>query len=239
MKRLAVVAKNGVAVIVNEKSEIVTQVNAVDSTEALLNAVKELLQTVPVNSADDLGEEVTLYLPRTIRGLASGAVAGYIRNKKTAGGSEMQENTIELYKECMVLFGERSLSVVFKDAEYLAKNSKEVSNLVNSAWIKVKGLASAGNNSNSNSTTQAPAVNPKILSKIKELEDQIVDAILEDDEELEASLNAKLTKLKAMVSTSAPAKETTEVAKEESNQVSEEDMDLEKASQDFNNAMNA
>lgn len=195
MKKLAVAMKNGVA-IVSDGKEVLSQVSAVDSTIASLEAIKEFLATVPVNSAEDLGEGVTIYLPKTIRGLASGAVANYIRENKTSRGNELQPETVALYKDVMLMFGERCLNVVFKDAQYAGSNNKDVAVLVNNVWAKMNTVSkNAG-------STQAPAqqvVNPKIASKIKELEDQIVDAIMEDDDKLEAELSAKLAKLKALL----------------------------------------
>lgn len=194
MKKLAVAMKNGVA-IVSDGKEVLSQVSAVDSTIASLEAIKEFLATVPVNSAEDLGEGVTIYLPKTIRGLASGAVANYIRENKTSRGNELQPETVALYKDVMLMFGERCLNVVFKDAQYAGSNNKDVAMLVNNVWAKMNTVSK-------NTTTQAPAqqvVNPKIASKIKEIEDQIVDAIMEDDDKLEVELSAKLAKLKALL----------------------------------------
>lgn len=196
MKKLAVAMKNGVA-IVSDGKEVLSQVSAVDSTVASLEAIKEFLQTVPVNSAEDLGEGVTIYLPKTIRGLASGAVANYIRENKTSRGNEMQAETVALYREVMVMYGERCLSVVFKDAQYAGSNNKDVATLVNNVWAKMNTVSK--NTASQSQAPQAPAVNPKIAGKIKEIEDQIVDAIMEDNDELEAELSVKLAKLKALL----------------------------------------
>lgn len=244
MKRLAVVAKNGVAIIVNESNEIVAQNISADSTTALLNAMKEVIASYPVNSAEDLGEAVTLYLPQTIRGIASGAVRNYIREGKTSRDKEMQPETIALYKEVMILLGERNLTVDVKDAQYASKNSPEVIKLVNNAWNKVKTMSNVSANT---ATQQAPQeqANPKVLAKIKEIEDQIVDAILEDDEELEASLNAKLAKLKAMLpkrDSKALAEKVAEEVKQEIEKEEfkeEQEVSYEDVSAQFDAMMNA
>lgn len=210
MKKLAVAMKNGVA-IVSDGVEVISQVEASNSTIASLEAVKEFLQTVPENTASDLGDSVMVYLPKSIRGLASGAVATYIRGNKTARGVEMQEETVALYKEVMMMFGARCLTVVFKDAQYAGANDKEVATLVSKVWDKVSAIKPATNSAGA--PAQAP-VNPNLVAKIKELENKIIDAIMEDDEALEQSLNAKLAKLKALLGAPAPQQPAT--AKEES-----------------------
>lgn len=198
MKRVALVGKNGVAVVVNEENEVLVQATGADSIEALLRATKEFLLTIPTNNDEKMldADAVTVYIPNKIRGLASGSVMSYIRTAKTSRGNDLTAETIQLYKECMELWGERILSVDFKDATYASKNSTEVVRLVNSAWNKVKSLAG-------NTTvvvSQAPVVNPKIASKIAELEEQIMDAILNDDTDEEVALKAKLEKIKALAS---------------------------------------
>lgn len=230
MKKLAVAMKNGVA-IVSDGKEVLSQVSAVDSTVASLEAIKEFLATVPVNSAEDLGEGVTIYLPKTIRGLASGAVANYIRENKTSRGNELQPETVALYKDVMLMFGERCLNVVFKDAQYAGSNNKDVAMLVNNVWAKMNTVSK-------NTTTQAPAqqvVNPKIASKIKEIEDQIVDAIMEDDDKLEAELSAKLAKLKALLGNTTV---TTEPKAEVDTKVETQEVEL-SADDQFDAEMNA
>lgn len=230
MKKLAVAMKNGVA-IVSDGKEVLSQVSAVDSTIASLEAIKEFLATVPVNSAEDLGEGVTIYLPKTIRGLASGAVANYIRENKTSRGNELQPETVALYKDVMLMFGERCLNVVFKDAQYAGSNNKDVAMLVNNVWAKMNTVSK-------NTTTQAPAqqvVNPKIASKIKEIEDQIVDAIMEDDDKLEAELSAKLAKLKALLGNTTV---TTEPKAEVDTKVETQEVEL-SADDQFDAEMNA
>ena len=140
----------------------------------------------------------------------------YIRTKKTGGGKEISDSNVELYREIMIMYGQRNLNVSFRDAQYFGKSEDEVKlkELQDKAWSIVKSEAKkrALNSGSKASAPAVPAVNPKVLAKIAELEEQLMEAMLEDDEELEAKLDAKIAKLKAKfgvtATTTEPAKET-------------------------------
>lgn len=209
MKNIFVVGKENIALKMNDEKKAFVMEGA-DTVEALLLVVKDSLEKVPLN--DDMSQEpVMIFLPGYIKGIASGNVINYFRNKKTgagdADGKEISESNLALYKEVMEMYGARCLNVAFRDAQYISEKEKSLKDMNNLAWDAVKkhakeralkGVAPAA--------PTAPAVNPKIAAKIAELEEQIMDAILSDDEELETSLTVKLNKIKAMagIGTSVP-----------------------------------
>lgn len=197
MKDIFITGKENIAVKMNKEGQAVV-VEGNGTVEALLLAVKSCLEKVAVNS-DNSGEPTVIFLPGYIRGLASGSVMQYVRTGKTGGGKDIEASDLELYKEIMMMYGERNLNVMFRDAQYIGKSEEEqvLRKLNDKAWEAVKSEAKKRALNGTSAKPAEPQVNPKIVAKIAELEEQLMDAILEDDEELEKSLETKIAKLKA------------------------------------------
>ena len=224
MKNVFIVGKENIALKMNDEKKA-TVIEGVDTVEALLLTVKDSLSKIALND-DNSQEPTVIFLPGYIKGIATGSVTNYIRNKRTGinpnEGTAISDSNLALYREVMVMYGERCLNVSFRDAQYFGKSETEVKlkALNDLAWeiIKKQAKERALNNVTP-AKSSAPAVNPKIASKIAELEEQIMDAILCDDEELEASLTLKLNKIKAMAGikaenpvSNAPEKEEVQTA---------------------------
>jgi hypothetical protein len=217
--KIVLVGKDNVAIKMNEEGKFVTKTSA-DTTQSLLELLVQSLENVSDN-ATFTDAVTTIYVSGHIKGLATGSAVNYIREGKTGSGTELSKENVELFKKALQLIGTRNFNVVLKDAQYVSKKDTTTKALVEKAWEVCKKKAAVAP---SVATPQAPTVvaNPKIVAKIAEVEEQIMEAIMEDDAELEASLNVKLGKLKAMLETStgvpAPVvEEQVEIKKEEKN----------------------
>jgi hypothetical protein len=211
--KIVLVGKDNVAIKMNQEGKFVTKTSA-DTTGSLVELLIQSLENVSDNSA--LAEEITtIYVSGHIKALVTGTAINYIREGKTGSGTELSAETVALFKKAMQLIGAKNFNVVLKDAQYVSKKDTTTKALVEKAWevCKKKALAAPA----VAAAPQAPAVvaNPKIVAKIAEVEEQIMEAIMEDDAELEANLNVKLGKLKAMLETSTGVPATQAPAVEE------------------------
>lgn len=197
MKDIFVAGKENIAIRMNKDGKGIATVGK-DTVEALLLSVKACLEKVATND-DNSQEPVTVFLPGHIKGIATGSVMHYIRTGKTGGDKEITQSNLDLYREVMTLYGQRNLNVSFRDAQYFGKSESEVKlkELNDKAWKLAKDKAKERALSGANVAPAQPEVNPKVLAKIAELEEQLMDAMLDDNEELEKELDAKIAKLKA------------------------------------------
>lgn len=228
MKDIFVAGKENIAVRMN-KDGVTVLTEANDTVEALLLSVKACLEKVKLN--DDNSEEPTMiFLPGYIKGLAGGSVMQYIRTKKTGGDKEISDRNIELYREVMTMYGERNLNVAFRDAQYFGKSEDEVAlkKLNDKAWeaVKTEAKKRALNGGSKTSAPAEPAVDPKIMNKIKELKEQYLDAVLECDEELEAKLEKQIAKLEKMFLVKADTKKETPAVSPETTVTKEDNGDV-------------
>ena len=202
----AKIARNVVA-IANEKGLAVITNNA-DYTQwyqcesivdASLEALVDLLNTVPENTTELLAKPYRVVLPRAISGLATGSFIDYIRTgKSVTSGEVIPQARLEMYALVMKLMSTRYANIELVADGHASKFDKEVRD---SAWKMVKAEVSARVHGSSTAVQSAPAsqANNMLADKLAEIECQIVDAMIAGDEELMARLESAKARLSAMV----------------------------------------
>lgn len=134
-KRIAVVAREGLAVIYtedkNNRSTTVQHENS--SVQAGLNALEEVLKSIPTNE-NITGDFYSIYVPNMLNGIAYNAVGLYLRTEETKGERELSQEELERYVDIYQMYLERAFNCRMVNSNNISSKDTKGKNFVKSAW---------------------------------------------------------------------------------------------------------
>lgn len=198
---VALVAEKGLVLCTNGQD--INDLYQNDSSVAgLLEALTDLLESIPDNKEEIIEKPYRVLLPGLISGLATGSIIDWIRTgKKITSGEALDQATLESYCKVMLL-----VSAKYVNVELVADNHRNADDrkVADNAWKTLKAeIAKVVRGASVVNSASAPAVSAEDQARIAELkaklakaEDELLDA---DDEEVEAKLEKKIAKLQSMI----------------------------------------
>lgn len=178
MKNVVLVFKGNQAVALNNNGVSIKKTSE-SSFLANLEAIKDVLNEVPVSNDGNIANEVTaIYVPDFIQGLVSGTALDYIRTGKTKSGSVLSAKEVEGFKDVYKMLADRILNVKINLAKYIPKANTELITLRTNAYNTLTNYVASSVNVNSNNgaiNTQQLLDPDKALREA--LDKQIIEAI--------------------------------------------------------------
>ena len=198
---VAIVAEKGIVLCTNG-SDINSVYQNDSSVDGTLEALVDLLESIPDNTAEIIEKPVRVILPRIISGLATGSIIDWARTAKTiTSGEAIPKERLETYFRVMKLVASKYINVeLVADRNMNAEDRK----VVDPAWKAVKAeIANLVRGNSSISAPAKPAISAEdqarlaeLKAKLAKVEDELLDA---EDEETEAKLEKKVAKLQSMI----------------------------------------
>lgn len=199
---VAIVAEKGLVLCTNGK-DINDIYQNESSVKGLLEAVTDLLASIPDNKEEIIEKPYRVLLPGLISGLATGSIIDWIRTgKKVTSGEALDQDVLESYCKIMKMVADKYVNVELVADNHRNSDDRKVAD---DAWKTLKAEIAKvvrGTSSIVNSAS-TPAVSAEDQARIAELkaklakvEDELLDA---DDEETEAKLEKKIAKLQSMI----------------------------------------
>ena len=200
---VAIVGEKGVVLCTNG-SDISCMYQNDSVVDSCVEALTDLLESVPDNTDELIDKPVRVILPRVISGLATGSFIDYIRTgKSVTSGEDMPKERLEAYAHIMKLMASKYANVELVADRNMSKADREV---VDPAWKALKAeIANAvrGNGVMATAKASKPEMSAEDKARVAELkaklakaEDELLDA---EDEEVEAKLEKKIAKLQSMI----------------------------------------
>ena len=200
---IAIVGEKGVVLCTNN-SDICNMYQQDSVVDACLEALTDLLESVPDNTDELVAKPFRVILPKVISGIATGSFIDYIRTgKSVTSGEDMPKERLEAYAHIMKLMSSKYANVELVADRHMGKADREV---VDPAWKTLKAeIANAvrGNGVMASTKASKPEMSDEDKARIAELkaklakaEDELLDA---EDEEVEAKLEKKIAKLQSMI----------------------------------------
>ena len=199
---VAIVAEKGIVLCTNG-SDINSVYQNDSSVDGTLEALVDLLESIPDNTAEIIEKPVRVVLPRIISGLATGSIIDWARTAKTiTSGEAIPKERLETYFRVMKLVASKYINVeLVADRNMNAEDRK----VVDPAWKAIK--AEIANLVRGNSSIQSAPAKPamseddkarlaELKAKLAKAEDDLLDT---DDEAEEAKLEKKVAKLQSMI----------------------------------------
>ena len=201
---VAIVGEKGVVLCTNN-SDICNMYQQDSVVDACLEALVDLLESVPDNTDELVAKPFRVILPKVISGIATGSFIDYIRTgKSVTSGEDMPKERLEAYAHIMKLMSSKYANVELVADRHMGKADREV---VDPAWKTLKAeIANAvrGNGIMASAKASKPEMSDEDKARLAELkaklakaEDELLDA---EDEETEAKLEKKIAKLQSMLS---------------------------------------
>lgn len=135
-KPIAIVAKKGCAVVMNQNKKY-ARITAKTNMIASLEALKAVLSKIPTNDEWLLDEPrlILLWSKSPIVGFATGAYIDYLRTNHTVSGILFTEEEMTLIRECAVLLAERNLNICIRSDRFISNNKYR--DLIDAAWTTI------------------------------------------------------------------------------------------------------
>jgi hypothetical protein len=135
-KPIAIVAKKGCAVVMNQNKKY-ARITAKTNMIASLEALKAVLSKIPTNEEWLLDEPrlILLWSKSPIVGFATGAYIDYLRTNHTVSGIPFTEEEMTLIRECAVLLAERNLNICIRSDRFISNNKYR--DLIDAAWTTI------------------------------------------------------------------------------------------------------
>lgn len=171
MKTYAVVANNGLSILMNQEGQY-KKYTGENNLIASLKALQGILNQVATN--EEIEPEITKIVigsKSSIKGFAVGSHLTYIRTGKNMSDKEFSAEELTLIKTVATMLSNRSLNVIITTDQFVAKNSAEY-RLFNNAWTAQKNeLKSQANKEQPHRAQDAAALMAQIEMLKKQLEE--------------------------------------------------------------------
>ena len=214
---VAIVGEKGIVLCTNG-SDISCMYQNDSVVDSCIEALIDMLESIPDNTDELVEKPVRVVLPRVISGIATGSFIDYIRTgKSVTSGEDMPKERLEAYAHIMKLMATKYANVELVADRNMSKADREV---VDPAWKALKAeIANAIRGNGAIATTKAskPEMSDEDKARVTELKAKLAkaeDELLEA--EIEAKLEKKIAKLQSMIArTLANAGQTEDTEKEE------------------------
>ena len=212
---VAIVAEKGTALVFDGSAES-SYISGDSSVDSALQALIDILESVPNNTDSLIAKPVRIVLPSIISGVATGSFIDYVRTgKSVTSGEAMPKERIEAYAKVMKLMASK-----YANVELVADRNKsnEDRAVASQAWEVLKShIAQVVRQG---AVAQAPEMSAEdkarvaeLKAKLAKLEDELLEA---DGEEAEQKIENKIAKVQSMIArTLANAGQVAEEEKQE------------------------
>ena len=216
---VAIVGEKGIVLCTNG-ADINNVFRSESVVDGAIEALTDLLTTIPDNTEGLLDKPVRVVLPRVIGGLATGSFIDWVRTgKAVTSGETMPKERLEAYANIMKLMANKYANVELVADRFATQEDKKVSG---PAWDTLKAEIAnivRGNSTLVSGTAKAPEMSAEdkarvaeLKAKLAKLEDELLDAETAEDE---AKIENKIAKVQSMIArTLSNAGQATEEAEE-------------------------
>lgn len=218
---VAIVGEKGIVLCTNgaDISNVFQSESVVDGA---IEALTDLLNSIPDNTEGLLDKPYRVVLPRVIGGLATGSFIDWVRTgKAVTSGETMPKERLEAYANIMKLMANKYANVELVADRFATQEDKKVSG---PAWDALKAEIAnivRGNSTifGNNNAPKAPEMSTEdkarvaeLKAKLAKLEDELLDAETAEDE---TKIENKIAKVQSMIArTLSNAGQATEEAEE-------------------------
>lgn len=220
--------ERNIVAIVNEKGFAMctngTDICAVYQRDSIvdsaLEALTDLLISIPDNTEELLNKPFRVILPQSIGGLATGSFIDWVRTGKTiTKGETMPKERLESFANIMKLMASKYANVELVSDRHQSQEDRKVTD---PAWKTLKeeiSKAVRGTGALAQGQAKAPEMSAEdkarvaeLKAKLAKLEDELLDAETEEDEQ---KIENKIAKVQSMIArTLANAGQKEETAEE-------------------------
>lgn len=200
---VAIVGEKGIVLCTNgaDINDVFRNESVVDGA---IEALTDLLATIPDNTEGLLDKPVRVVLPRVIGGLATGSFIDWVRTGKAiTSGETMPKERLEAYANIMKLMASKYANVELVADRFATQEDKKVTG---PAWDTLKAEIAnivRGNSTLVSGAPKAPEMSAEdkarvaeLKAKLAKLEDELLDAETEEDEQ---KIENKIAKVQSMI----------------------------------------
>ena len=201
---VAIVGEKGIVLCTNG-ADINNVFQSESVVDGAIEALTDLLNSIPDNTEGLLDKPYRVVLPRVIGGLATGSFIDWVRTgKAVTSGETMPKERLEAYANIMKLVASKYANVELVADRFATQEDKKVSG---PAWDALKAEIANIVRGNStifgNSAPKAPEMSAEDKARLAELkaklakaEDDLLDA---EDADAEAKIENKIAKIQSMI----------------------------------------